>query len=93
MYAFQAIRVPLKLFLHSPLEGEETKMAVSGTWTIFYDWECNGNPSQFQATFNANGTWSGGRFSGNWTEVAGMIMFNFSSGSAIYSANTAGGFR
>jgi hypothetical protein len=66
-------------------------MAVPGTWTVFFDWGCDGSPGQFTATFNSGGTWSGSGFSGTWVQVSGMLMFNFASGPAIYSGNTAGG--
>lgn len=66
-------------------------MAVPGTWTMFYDWGCDGNPGQITMTFNSNGTWSGSGFSGNWASVSGMVTFNFSSGPAVYGGNFAGG--
>ena len=68
-------------------KGDE-KMSAVGTWNVFFDWGCNGSPGQFTITFNSDGSTSTG---GSWAEVAGMLMFNWTSGPAVYSANVAGG--
>jgi hypothetical protein len=66
-------------------------MAISGSWDLFYDWQCGGDPNRFTITFNSDGTWSGFGYTGPWVELAGMVMFTFSDGGPVYAANTAGG--
>ena len=33
-------------------------MAVPGTWTLFYDWDCDGSYSKATMTLKADGTWT-----------------------------------
>jgi hypothetical protein len=65
-------------------------MAITGSWTLFYDWNSDGSYSKTTMTINANGTWSSGEgYTGSWIQVAGMFVFNYSTGKTTYAANVA----
>ena len=65
-------------------------MAIPGTWTLFYDWGCDGSYSQTSITFNANGTFStGSGNSGNWSQGSGMILWKYSTSNTCYGGNFA----
>ncbi len=65
-------------------------MAVTGNWTLFYDWNCDGTYSTVPMTFAANGTWtSSGSYKGPWVQVAGMLMFTFDGSDTTYAGNLA----
>ena len=63
--------------------------SVIGDWQSFVDWGCGG--PVFQATlftFNANGTWTYRFGGGEWIQVEGLVIFNFSDAPGlIYSGN------
>lgn len=41
-------------------------------------------------TLNANGTWSSGQgYSGQWVQVAGLLIFKFNNGNTTYAGNLA----
>jgi hypothetical protein len=64
-------------------------MALPGTWTMYFDWTCNGGYGNTPMTINANGTWTSGEgYSGVWVQAAGMVIFDFSGGT-IYCGNLA----
>jgi len=65
-------------------------MAVSGSWTLFYDWGCDGSYSKTSMTVNTNGTWSSGEgYNGVWVQIAGMFMFTFNNSDTTYAGNLA----
>lgn len=65
-------------------------MAVSGNWTLFYDWDCTGNYGSTSMSINANGTWTNGQgYSGQWAQAAGMLMFKFNNINTTYCGNLA----
>ena len=65
-------------------------MAVPGSWTLFYDWNCDGSYSKTDMTVNADGTWTSGEgYSGPWVQVAGMFMFTFNNSETTYAGNLA----
>jgi hypothetical protein len=71
---------------------EKQKMAsIPGTWNVRFGWGCTGSYGSFTATFAANGTWSGSGFAGKWALTENMLMFNFTSGPAVYAGYVAGG--
>jgi hypothetical protein len=65
-------------------------MAVTGNWTLFYDWNCDGSYSKTTMTVNANGTWNNAEgYSGLWVQVAGMFMFTYNNSETTYAGNLA----
>lgn len=65
-------------------------MAIPGTWTLFYDWDCDGTYSQTSINFNANGTFSTGEgSSGKWMQASGMILWKFNGIDTCYGGNFA----
>jgi hypothetical protein len=65
-------------------------MAITGNWTLFYDWNCDGSYSKAQMTIQPNGrfTLSEG-FSGPWIQVAGMFIFTFDNSDTTYAGDFA----
>jgi hypothetical protein len=51
-----------------------------GTWTLGYDWSCDGSYSQTTLTVNADGTFANGSYTGTWWEDHSTFTFTFSSG-------------
>lgn len=65
-------------------------MAVTGSWTLFYDWNCDGSYSSTSMTVNPGGTWTNGEgHSGLWVQSAGMFMFTFNNSETTYAGNLA----
>ncbi|WP_420208948.1 hypothetical protein [Candidatus Electronema sp. JC] len=64
-------------------------MAVTGKWTLFYDWHCDGSYSSVTMDIKADGTWSDGHYNGLWVQVTGMFMFTFNNSETTYSGNLA----
>ena len=65
-------------------------MPVTGNWTLFYDWDCDGSYSKATMTINADGTWTSSEsHNGQWVQIAGMFMFNFASSKTTYAGNLA----
>ena len=64
-------------------------MAITGEWTLFYDWNCDGSYSTGPITLNPNGTFTQGTYTGTWVQVAGMLTFQFKGSSTTYSGNWA----
>jgi hypothetical protein len=65
-------------------------MAVPGNWTLFYDWNCSGNYGSTTMNLNTNGTWSSGQgYSGQWIQVAGLLIFKFNNSNTTYAGNLA----
>jgi hypothetical protein len=58
-------------------------MSISGNWVGHYSWGCTTNYSQFNITFNANGTFTGTN-TGNWVQQDGTVLLKFTGGPAIY---------
>ncbi|UZJ40761.1 hypothetical protein OO006_10405 [Prosthecochloris sp. SCSIO W1101] len=65
-------------------------MAVTGDWTLFYDWGCDGSYSKTSMTVNSDGTWTNGEgYNGPWVQIAGMFMFTFNNSETTYAGNLA----
>jgi hypothetical protein len=64
-------------------------MAVTGNWTLFYDWGCDGSYSKAAMTVNGDGTWTDGTYTGPWVQLAGMFMFTFNGSETTYAGNLA----
>ncbi|ESA35544.1 hypothetical protein N836_11135 [Leptolyngbya sp. Heron Island J] len=65
-------------------------MAVTGSWTQFYDWNCDGSYSSTTMDIKADGTWTSGEgYSGLWVQVAGMFLFTFNNSETTYAGNLA----
>jgi hypothetical protein len=65
-------------------------VAMEGTWTLFYDWDCDGSYSSASMTLSANGTWTSSEgYSGPWVQVGGMFIFTFDSSKTTYAGNVA----
>lgn len=65
-------------------------MAITGNWTLFYDWDSDGSYSKAGMTVNANGTYSTSEGSnGKWVQIAGMFMFTFNNTETTYAGNLA----
>jgi hypothetical protein len=65
-------------------------MAVTGNWTLFYDWNCDGSYSKTTMTVNAGGKWTNGEgANGLWVQVAGVFMFTFNNSETTYAGNLA----
>jgi len=64
-------------------------MAVTGNWTLFYDWDSNGTYNSASMTVNVGGTFSTGSYTGQWIQVAGMFMFTINSSETTYAGNLA----
>ena len=62
-------------------------MAIPGSWTLFYDWGCDGSYSSAPITFNAGGTLSCPPYTGLWVQVAGMLLFTFNNSETTYAGN------
>lgn len=63
-----------------------TAQAVAGSWTLSFDWGCDGSYSTTSFTAAANGTWSsGGGYTGLWVSVAGMLTYTFDDSETTYS--------
>lgn len=66
-------------------------MAIVGQWTLHFDWGCIGFYSQAGITFNNNGTFTSGIYTGKWVQNDGMILFQFdASPKTTYGGNLAG---
>ena len=65
-------------------------MAIPGSWTLYYDWGCDGGYGSTPMTINADGTWSNGEgYNGQWVAAAGELMFQFSNSQVTYAGNLA----
>ena len=64
-------------------------LAVPGSWTLAFDWGCDGSYSTIAVTLNASGTWSGGGFTGLWVSLAGQLVLTFDNSETTYSGNIA----
>lgn len=65
-------------------------MAITGDWTLFYDWNCDGDYGSTIMTVKSDGTWENNDgYEGVWVQVAGMFMFSSTDLSVTYSGNLA----
>jgi len=63
-------------------------MAITGNWTLFYDWNSDGSYSKTTMTVNAGGDFTDGEgHSGKWVQIAGMFIFTFNNSETTYSGN------
>ena len=63
-------------------------MAVTGQWTLHFDWGFTGGYGNTPMTVNANGTWTNGEgYSGTWFQAAGMFVFTFNNSTVVYAGN------
>jgi len=60
-------------------------MAITGNWTLFYDWDSDGSYSKSTITVNAGGTWTGGGYTGQWVQIGGMFMFTYNGLETTYA--------
>lgn len=61
-------------------------MPVTGNWTLFYDWDCDGSYSKATMTLSAAGTWTSSEgHNGQWVQIAGIFMFNFTGFKTAYA--------
>ncbi|MGQ1838469.1 hypothetical protein ACT4S2_08430 [Kocuria turfanensis] len=65
-------------------------MAISGTWVLHYSWGCTGNYGRASFDFRAEGTFSGGGFSGSWRQLDGTLLLRFADGPAQYGGTVTG---
>jgi hypothetical protein len=68
---------------------EINNMAVTGDWTLFFDWDCDGTYSSVPMTVNAGGTFTLSGSTGLWVQIAGMFMFTFNNSETTYAGNLA----
>jgi len=59
-----------------------------GNWVLYFDWGCTGGYGAINITVNADGTWSGGGYSGTWIDGRGVFMLNFSAPSRTTYSGT-----
>ncbi|MGH3988736.1 MAG: hypothetical protein ACRDTZ_15705 [Pseudonocardiaceae bacterium] len=65
-------------------------MAFPGSWTLFYDWDCDGSYSSTSMSVDTNGTFTIGEgASGLWVQGAGMTIFTFNDLETTYAGNLA----
>lgn len=55
-----------------------------GTWTMTWDWDCNGSTGTDAMHIYSNGTFNWGGSAGTWSVDGDDIVFNFSTGT-VYS--------
>jgi hypothetical protein len=66
-------------------------MAVPETWTLYYDWDCDGTYSSATMTVNSDGTWTLSEgYSGLWVRRAGIFMFTFNNSETTYAGKLVG---
>ena len=41
-------------------------MNIPGSWTLYFDWGCDGGVGNSKITFNANGTFASSPYTGKW---------------------------
>lgn len=58
-----------------------------GTWTIGFDWYCDGNYSKTTITFYSGGTFAAGGSTGVWWNNFGTHNFTFSNGTTYTGAH------
>lgn len=76
---------------HAPAASAAPAEAVAGSWTLGYDWGCDGSYTTASFTANADGTWRTDRgYTGLWVTVAGMLTFTFDDSETTYSGTLAG---
>ena len=64
---------------------------IAGTWTVYYDWGCNGGYGSANLTFNNNGTFSSGSYTGNWNSLEGNAIWQYdTTNKTTYEGNVAG---
>lgn len=65
-------------------------MTISGTWVLHYSWGCTGEHGRTSLDFRADGTFSGGGFSGSWRQQDGTLLLRFADGPAQYGGTVSG---
>ncbi len=73
-----------------PQEERGGTVAISGTWVLHYSWGCTGNYGRTSFDFRAEGTFSGGGFSGSWRQLDGTLLLRFADGPAQYGGTVTG---
>lgn len=56
------------------------RSSASTTWTIGYDWNCDGSYNKSDFVLNDDGTFTTGSYTGSWWENHNTIAMTFSSG-------------
>jgi hypothetical protein len=74
-----------------PFAFGQSAASVPGSWTLAFDWDCNGTYRTTPVNLHANGTFdTGGSNVGNWVQQAGMLTFQFDNSlHTTYSGNLA----
>jgi hypothetical protein len=55
--------------------------SVVGTWSLNYDWSCNGNDGTVTKYIYGDGTWEDSEgYSGTWTQVGNQVTIVYTSG-------------
>ena len=66
-------------------------MNIPGSWTLYYDWGCDGGVGNSKITFNANGTFASSPYTGKWVQFDGNVLWRFDQApSAVYGGNGVG---
>jgi hypothetical protein len=85
------LAVTHEAWLRQPTTVTITK-SISGNWIGHYSWGCTNNYSQFNITFNANGTFASGSSQGKWSQQDGTLLLSWNNGPAIYGGLVNGNF-
>jgi hypothetical protein len=63
---------------------------VTGNWTLYYDWDCDGSYNSVSIIVNAGGTFTtGSGYSGLWVQEAGMLLLTINNSETTYAGNLA----
>lgn len=60
---------------------------IVGSWSMIYDWDCDGSVGTATWFVNADGTFrhhANGRVQGTWTQVDKKVKFTYNKGGTIY---------
>lgn len=69
---------------------QPTATSIVGTWTLYYDWYCDGSYSHTPLTFYSNGTWRAGTGThGRWDFVENTLLRNYDGSQTVYSGYAA----
>ncbi|MFF0988816.1 hypothetical protein [Kocuria nitroreducens] len=65
-------------------------MTISGPWVLHFSWGCTDDYGRVGLVFNADGSFSGGGFSGAWRQHDGTLLLRFVDGPAQYGGTLTG---
>ncbi|MDW6002757.1 hypothetical protein [Vibrio mangrovi] len=69
--------------------GIASAVTTDGTYTLYYDWNCNGGYSSTSVTLSVDGTFTAGSYSGNWVENNQTLTLTYSSGTYYTGYHTS----